>query len=102
MSYRKSNQSEMYSIVERYLSRNNNQAEFCQENNISKSTIGYWICKYNRENRKDKSSSDDFIKLSPVKSSQSQLTATLPNGISIYGSGSNFNISVSEIYRQTQ
>lgn len=65
MSYRKSNQEEMYSIVERYFSRSNTQEEFCKENEISKSTLGYWIVKYNKEKNISSLSSNGFVKLTP-------------------------------------
>lgn len=98
MAYRTSNKTEMFSLVEKYFSRTNTQHQFCEENSISKSTLGYWVCKYNRENRSEQT---DFVKLTPEQSFSSEVTVHLPNGLRISGSGRNFVATVTELYRAT-
>lgn len=98
MGYKNSNQSSMYSLVEKYLSRTTTQQKFCEDNSISKSTLGYWVCKYNRENRSEQT---DFVKLTPERTFSSEVTVHLPNGLRITGSGRSFVATVTELYRAT-
>ena len=90
----------MYSLVESYQGRSCTQAEFCREQNIQKSTLSYWVCKYNREHQNTEKA-PGFLKLTPENRHASEVIVSLPNGIRVSGSGNEFISTVSEIYRQT-
>ncbi len=40
---------QMYAIIQRYLSSDQNQAGFCQMEQISKSTFAYWLRRYRQD-----------------------------------------------------
>jgi transposase-like protein len=91
---------EKYSLVEKYLQRSESLESFCKTHNISKSTLGYWICKYNREGLNNTTPSS-FVKLTPKESENNDISIYLPNGIRITGSGLSVVSAARELYRKT-
>lgn len=56
---RSARQTEMFKTIKEYQKSDVSQNQFCEENNLSKSTFLYWLKKY----RKEKSSPEGFIPL---------------------------------------
>ena len=101
MAMQQSQKEAMYSLVEQYKCRNGSQKEFLEEHNLTASQFPYWIMKYNRENISNKEQ-NGFVRLtSPSQNFATGVTATFPNGISVSGSGDDFVVTVSNLYRQT-
>ncbi len=98
MARRFYNKTEMYLLVDKYLSRTSTLKDFCEENSISKSTFGYWLCKYNRE---QKVKPGKFLRVSPAPFQTTDVTVILPNGIRISGAGNVLTSTVADIYRNT-
>ena len=63
------NQSEMYPLVEEYLSSDISQREYCQRHQIKVHTFQYWLSKYKqdqiKQNQEDKFISLEVNELSP-------------------------------------
>ena len=82
---RSARQTEMFNLVEEYQKSGISQNQFCEENNLSKSTFLYWLKKY----RKEEEQASGFI---PINISglnpASDYRIELPNGIQIHLSGS--------------
>lgn len=61
-------QSEMYALVQQYLSSGLSKKEFCQTHGIKVHTFQYWVSKYNKE--QVKGNEDKFLPLAIKESSR--------------------------------
>lgn len=87
MSKKEELKARMFSLVESYKSGTESRNDFCIKNNLKVTTFSYWVTRYNRRDKKTKSR-NRFVKISGTSPKPvSPLTVTLPNGVSISGSG---------------
>jgi hypothetical protein len=93
---------EMYGKVQDYLSREINQKEFCQQENLSYSTFMYWLRKYRKEHAlpsKRTALPSGFIPLklttdSSVSQTPLDCEVKLPNGVLIRCHSASINSSL--------
>ena len=72
--------TQMYPVVEAYLSSDQTQDSFCNEAGISVAVLNYWLKKYRNEQGEPPPS---FVQITPPTSSNASLEVRFPSGIQL-------------------
>lgn len=80
---------QMYALIEKYLSGELTQKQFCQHQSLPFSTFAYWLRHYRRHTQNTDQTSTEFISLGPASKrnrsvfSQPTCTVEYPNGVMV-------------------
>lgn len=76
--------TQMYPVVEAYLSSDQTQDSFCSEAGISVAVLNYWLKKYRNEHTGDSPWPEpppSFVQITPSTSGNASLEVSYPGGI---------------------
>lgn len=89
-------QHQMFSVVKRYFERSGTQEQFCRDNSITRATLGYWVCRYRKQQNNPLPS---FSRVVSSEAETNSLTVFLPNGIRISGTAAGVVAASRELIR---
>lgn len=80
MSQPRRNATEMYPLIETYLTSGQSQKAFCSNHDLSEAVLNYWLSKYRRERN---NASDVFVEVSPELVDAVFMELAYPNGVKL-------------------